>query len=190
VILLLAAATQTVPVEAAPDDIYLLWGFILLGAAIGLLVLELFLPSGGLIGLLCGVCAIGSVVSFFQFDSTLGLVALISYIVLGPIVIYFGFKLWLVSPLGKRMILGGSDEVVDEHGDTQPVSETARLKRAEKLRQLIGAEGVTVTSLRPVGTVKIAGQRLDALAESGIIEADSPVIVTDVYDNQIKVRPR
>ncbi|MHC5009117.1 MAG: NfeD family protein [Planctomycetota bacterium] len=47
-----------------------------------------------------------------------------------------------------------------------------------------------MTDLRPVGVVKIDGQRIDALAESGIVEAETPVVVTDVYDNQIKVRPR
>ena len=58
-----------------------------------------------------------------------------------------------------------------------------------ELRQLIGVNGVSITALRPVGTVKIEGKRIDALAETGVIDADTPVVVTDVYDNQIKVRP-
>jgi membrane-bound ClpP family serine protease len=185
----LLAAAQAVPADA-PNDIYLLWGVILAGVAVGLLVLELFVPSGGLIGVLCGVAAIGSIVAFFQFDTTLGVVALVGYVLLGPLLIYMIFKLWLNSPIGKLMILGGTEEVVDEQGDALPASEAARRERKEKLRQLIGAEGTTVTALRPVGTVRIAGQRLDALAETGVIEANTPVIVTDVYDNQIKVRPR
>ncbi len=104
----------------------------------------------------------------------------------------FVFKLWIHSPLAKRMVLGGSDDQVLEDADrnTLQASEKARLKRLEELRQLIGAEGVTETALRPVGFVKINGQRLDAMAESGIVEANTPVVVTDVYDNQIKVRPR
>jgi hypothetical protein len=31
---------------------------------------------------------------------------------------------------------------------------------------------------------------VDALAEGGIIPADTPVVVVEVYDNQIKVRER
>ncbi len=54
----------------------------------------------------------------------------------------------------------------------------------------MGAEGTTVTDLRPVGFVTINGQRMDGMAESGVIEADTPVVVTDVYDNQVKVRVR
>ncbi|MHC4652278.1 MAG: NfeD family protein [Planctomycetota bacterium] len=90
------------------------------------------------------------------------------------------------------MVLGGTTEqtLEDNEQDTLQASEKARLKRLEELRQLIGAEGVTETALRPVGFVKINGQRLDAMAESGVVEADTPVVVTDVYDNQIKVRPR
>ncbi len=183
------ATTPPVALEGG-NDVYLLWGLILLGIALVLLLLELVVPSGGLIGVLCGVAAIGSLVAFFQFDTTLGFVALAAYVLLGPVLIYFGFKLWINSPLGKRMILGAAEEVLDEHGDALPAAEAARRERMEKLRQLIGAEGVTLTALRPVGTVKIAGQRLDALAEFGVIEANTPVIVTEVYDNQIKVRPR
>jgi membrane-bound ClpP family serine protease len=111
------------------------------------------------------------------------------YIVLTPILLVFIFKLWIHSPLAKRLILGG-DTMGQTNGeqDQLKTSEKARLKRLEDLRQLIGVEGVTETALRPVGYVKINGQRLDAMAESGVVEAGMPVVVTDVYDNQIKVR--
>ena len=49
---------------AADNDAYLLWGFILAAGALGILFLELLVPSGGLLGLLCGVAAIASIVSF------------------------------------------------------------------------------------------------------------------------------
>ena len=48
---------------------------------------------------------------------------------------------------------------------------------------------MTETALRPVGTVRIKGRRTDGMAEAGVIEANTPVVVTDIYDNQIKVRP-
>ena len=48
---------------------------------------------------------------------------------------------------------------------------------------------MTITALCPGGVVKINGRRVDAMAESGIVEANTPVVVTDVYDNQIKVKP-
>ena len=183
-ILLLAQAT-TEP----SNDGALLWGFILGGAALGILFLELLVPSGGLLGLLCGVAIIGSITAFFRYDTTFGFVSLLGYAILTPFVIVFGFKLWIQSPLARRMVLGGEDDSMDAEG-APDMADQARIQRHVELRELIGAEGVTVTALRPVGVVKINGQRVDAMAESGIVEANTPIVVADVYDNQIKVRPR
>ncbi len=171
------------------NDGALLGGFILGGAALGILFLELLVPSGGLLGLLCGVAVIGSITAFFRYDTLIGIVSLLAYAILSPFVIVFGFKLWIQSPLARRMVLGGVEGQMDAEGSPDSARQ-ARLGRHPELRELIGAEGVTVTALRPVGVVKINGQRVDAMAESGIIMAETPIVVTDVYDNQIKVRPR
>lgn len=174
---------------AADGDMFLMWGFILAAGAVGLLFLELLVPSGGLIGLLCGVATIGSIVAFFKHSTSFGVASLVLYAILGPVLVVFVFRVWVHSPLARRMVLGGVDEPLPEgEQDALKVSERARMERLDKLRGLIGAEGVTETALRPVGFVKINGQRVDAMAESGVVEAGTPVVVTDVYDNQIKVR--
>ena len=82
---------------------------------------------------------------------------------------------------------GGLDESSEE---VSVASQLSRAQELQALRALIGSEGTAVSDLRPVGKVRIEGERLDALAESGMIEAGTPVVVTTVYDNQIKVRPR
>jgi len=175
----------TLAQQAAADtsnEMYLLWGFVLLGIAIVLLFLEFLIPSGGLIAVLC---------VFYMYDKWWGIGAALAYVFLTPFILVFFFKLWLSSPIGKRMILGGSEE--ETHLDPEEASlasEQARQQRLAELKQLVGAEGVTETALRPVGTVRIDNQRVDAMAESGVIDADTPIVVTDVYDNQIKVRPR
>jgi len=73
-IAILAQAQQAAADSA--NEAYLLWGFILAAAALGLLILELLIPSGGLLGLLCGVSAIGSIIAFFQYDTMFGVSAL------------------------------------------------------------------------------------------------------------------
>ncbi len=176
------------PAATPPDGAYFMWGCVLFGVALVLLCIEFFVPSGGLLGILCGVAAIGSVVSFFQYDTTWGVGVALAYVVLTPITLVFMFRLWLNSPIAKAMILGDTTPS-GENGDTYDDSEMQRRRRLEELRELIGAEGITETALRPVGTVRINGQRTDGLAETGTIEANTPVIVTDIYDNQIKVRP-
>ena len=151
-----------------------------------LLVIELFVPSGGLIGILCGVAAISSIVAFFMYDTSWGVGVSLAYVVLTPITIVFVFKLWISSPVGKAMVLGESVTAGDEESVAR--SEQDRRARLAELEQLVGAEGVAETALRPVGTVRINGQRTDAMAEAGVIPANTPVVVTDIYDNQIKVR--
>jgi len=168
---------------------FLLFGFLLLGITVFLLSLELFVPSGGLIGVVAGIAAIASLICFFRYDATWGLVATMSYVIVGPIVGVFAFRWWLNSPMARNMILGGLDHhSLDSEDDSAMSVEHARQERLAQLRQLIGAQGVAVTPLRPIGTVKINGQRLDAMAESGVIDSGSQIVVTDVYDNQIKVK--
>lgn len=183
---ILLLAQNAIP--ATGDGTYFIWGCLLFGVALVLLSIEFFVPTGGLLGILCGVAAIGSIVCFFQYDTGWGVGVALAYVVLTPITLVFVFRLWLNSPVAKAMILGDATHSGEEDDAADPDA-TGRRRRLEELRQLIGAQGVTETALRPVGTVRINGQRTDGLAESGTIEPNTPVIVTDVYDNQIKVRP-
>ncbi len=187
--MMLLTLAQSAAADAAANDSYFLWGCMLFGAAVVLLFIEFFVPSGGLLGILCGVAAISSVVAFFQYDTAWGVGVALAYVVLTPFMLVFVFKLWLNSPVGKAMILGDEGSSAPQSEEASARSEEERLRRLAELRALIGAEGLTETALRPVGTVRINNMRTDGLAETGVIEANTPVIVTDVYDNQIKVRP-
>jgi len=55
---------------------------------------------------------------------------------------------------------------------------------------LDGTTAVTATPLRPVGVIRIGDRRMDALAESGIIDQGTEVEIVEIIDNQIKVRPK
>ncbi len=185
---LLAQAGQNAATGTG-DDSYLFWGMALFGIALLLLLLEFIVPSGGLIAALCAIAIFGSVFSFFKYDALWGYIASALYLIFGPILIFSMFKFWLHSPMAKWMILGGIEQNENESGDTAMSPDQARRERMAELNELIGLRGVTITSLRPVGKVRIEGRRIDAMAETGVIEADTPIVVVDVYDNQIKVRP-
>ncbi len=167
----------------------LFWAFVLVGVTVVLMVMELFIPSGGIIGGMAGIAAIGSLAAFFVYDTNIGVIALIAYLIIAPVVIYAMFKFWFNSPYASKLILGGGESVREDPQEALTQAQQARLQRLERLRALIGTEGQTVTPLRPVGVVRINGERIDALAENGAIGDRTRVIVTDVYDNQIKVRP-
>ena len=191
VVLAQGAAAAAADPAAATNETLLVWGVILAAAAIVLFLLEIVIPSGGMLALLCGVAAIGSLILFFRYDATVGAFALLAYLILTPLLVVGGFKLWRSSPLASVMILGGDEpESRDLTGDEAfAASEQRRAERLREMEALIGIEGETATELRPVGVVKIDGRRVDALAESGVIPAGARVVVAAIYDNQIKVRP-
>ena len=173
-----------------PASPALFWAFILLGAAIGLLVLEVFVPSGGMLAIVAGVCLVGSMLGFFMHSTGAGFLALGVLIVFGPVATWLAFRLWMGSSLADRMILGAASDPLDRTSqEAYDESRREQVARSTHLQALIGSEGVSVTVLRPVGVVRIDRERYDALAETGLIAADRRIIVTEAYDNQLNVRP-
>ena len=59
---------------------------------------------------------------------------------------------------------------------------------AEDLGPLIGQDGDAETDLRPAGKARFAGQRVDAVAERGYIEAGKRVQALRVDGNRVVVR--
>jgi len=74
---------------------------------------------------------------------------------------------------GKRMILS------HEQKNSTAVAQAP---------DLIGAEGVAQTTLRPSGMAEIVGKRLDVVAESDMISRGSAIKVVAVEGNRIVVR--
>ncbi len=189
--LTLLASSLLLAADTTPDSTYLLWGLGLAGVAVLLFIAEIFVPTGGLIGVACVACVVGSVIFLFKHDPSWGMAGLAAYCVLAPMALLFGLKMWSHSPLAKRMILGAAEDT-DEDPSSEAMADTdlQRLSRLEALRSLIGAEGRAVTQLRPIGFVLVDGRRIDALAEGPAIDPGTPIVIVDVIDNQLKVRAR
>lgn len=160
---------------------YLIWGVCLLAASLLLVIIEVFVPSGGLLAVVSTGCAVTGVVFLFKVSTTWGLAGLGAMVVLGPSAFAFALKIWPSTPMGRRMLGAKSPE--EEEADR-----LAALKEREKQLALIGAEGVVLSDLRPVGVIQIDGQRFDALSETGLIRAGSRIRVTKIDSNQVKVR--
>jgi membrane-bound ClpP family serine protease len=160
----------------------LLLGLGLIAAGVLLMVAEVFIPSGGILAILAGVTSLVGVVILFYEDTTWGLIGVLGVLVLGPVGISFALKVWPNTPIGRRMLLG---DLTEEEIALQKLAEK---EERDRWRALVGAEGIVMTPLRPVGVVRIGDVRYDALAETGLIESGARVRVTAVQDNQIKVR--
>lgn len=171
-----------------PNTALLIGSLALLAGAILIFMLEIFVPSGGILALVCAACIIASIVVMFMYNGTLGTLMLFGYIILIPFALYWGVRLWERSPIGRKLILGGDEEW--KSSDTSIAeSEAARIDRVSSIKDLIGKIGVTDSSLRPVGFIRVNGKRIDAISEGDMIEVDQRVKIVDAYDNQVKVRP-
>lgn len=152
---------------------------ILLGVAtFGIFIIELLLPTGGLLAILCIACALASITLGFIHDPTLGMVLLAIYAVAAPFMLTIGLRVAAKSPIGRKLVL--SAEIPARTG-AQPAAAAAL--------PAVGEAGEAITPLRPAGFVRIGGRRLDASAEGDLIDAGTPVEVVSVRDGQVRVRP-
>ena len=156
----------------------LIWGVLLVGVSLVLLAAEAFIPSGGLISLVAAAVAISGVVCLFKVDWKWGVAGAGTIAVLGPLVFIFALQLMPSTSMGRKLMFG-------EQGEERSVLENDGM---HDLDSLIGAEGVVLTALRPVGTVRLGDQRVDALAEISFIPAGTKVKVVSVEGTTIRVR--
>lgn len=158
-------------------DWWLIFAVFLYFACAALIVAEVFVPSGGLISILALVCLIGGVVIFFRHSATAGWVGVVIALIMIPTVLVIAYKIFPETRFGKSVTLTPPKR---EQGDAVP--DTAELK------ELLGAVGVVLTPLRPVGICDFSGQRVECVAESGYVDKGNKVKVIDVESTQLTVR--
>lgn len=162
----------------------LLWGFGLIGVGLVLAVLEVFVPSAGVIALVSASAAIAGVVAFFRYDTVWGVVSLVGVVVAGVSLFNFALKVLPYTPVGKGLILGGGAS----GEEAARVRAEAERAEAAAAAALIGVEGEALTDCRPVGSARLEGERLEVLAVGGMIEEGSRVRVVSVEGKTVRVR--
>jgi len=163
------------------EQTLLLWGFGLMAVALTLVVLEVFIPSGGLIGVTAFVVGLGAIVCFWRVSWMWGSTSILVMAVLAPTLFNFGLRIMPHTPMGKHLILS------EPRGESERLA-AAEQKRAQQEQALVGVTGVAKTDLRPIGQADIEGEMLEVLAEGGVIDAGERIRVTSVSGNQVKVR--
>lgn len=158
----------------------LLWGLGFLAVGLFLMIIEIFVVTFGVLTLLAAGSGITGVVLLFTHSTTWGLIGATLLVIGGPVIFFFGLRIMPNTAIGRRLVLRNPGEDDEESG---PVG------GQDPYRQLIGSEGVVVTDLRPVGTVRVGDERLDALAETTILPAGTRIKVIAVVDGRtLKVR--
>jgi len=160
----------------------LAYAILLLIAGIVLALLEALIPSGGILGILSAAAIIGSLVLGFREGDSTGLVILTIVLIVVPIVVIIGLKLFPKTPLGRKVIL---EPVVEKPGERGKAGVSN-----EDRKSLLGQEGVTVTSLRPSGIAEIKGERYSVVAEGELIQPGTEIKVIRIEGNSIVVDPK
>jgi len=148
-----------------PDSFY---AFLFIGVGLVLVFLEVFIPTGGIMGIVAAaVLFLGIWGLFHHGQAALGFTS---------IVVSLGFSGAMVVFMLRRVRL------VDAQDATTFTSVDAGIVGLD------GKPGVAETPLRPAGVARIDGRRVDVVAQSSFIERESPVEVVDTSGNRVVVR--
>ncbi|MBX3442831.1 MAG: hypothetical protein KF774_10515 [Planctomyces sp.] len=161
---------------------YITLAFLLAIVGLALIFIELFVPSGGLIAILCMVAFIASVWCAYRgwwrespgyfWSFTGGLVMIV------PAFIFGLFRILETTQLGDRILLSA------------PRSEDVTPYQAEqeRLSALIGQRGQALGMLNPGGLVRVGDQRLHAFTEGLVIDPEEWVEIVEVRGTRVVVR--
>lgn len=158
----------------------LLWVAALLLVGLGMMVLEVFLPAGGVLGFLSLMAIVAAIVlAFMEQGAAFGMAVLAVAFAAVPTALALAFRWFPDTPLGRRVLPPppAAEDVV-------PAAE-----RRRRLRELVGRHGRAASDLMPWGAVEIGGERLDAVSEGGPVPAGAEVEVAAVQGTALVVRP-
>lgn len=151
------------------------WAIILMIAGCGLVVLEVFIPSGGILSFCAAIAIVASIVMAFRRDLTAGVGFIVLTLLAVPVTLGLAFKYWPHTPMGKAFL--GELKTSDD------------LKPADPRRELVGKVGVAKSKMLPSGSVQIEGKYIDAISQGMAIELGQAVVVVEVRANRVVVRP-
>lgn len=155
------------------------WAALLLLIGLSLAVLEVFVPSGGVIGFLSIASVLSAIALAFYRGPWYGLSFLGTAVIALPALLLVALRYWPETTMGRRFLLE-----VPTSEDVLPDHEERRL-----LKSLVGRIGEARSLMLPSGVVLIDGRNYDALSEGLAIEKGQWVQVVEVRGTRIVVRP-
>lgn len=158
----------------------IVWPIVLMLLGLGLVCLEIFVPSAGLLGVLATVAVVSSIVVAFSHSLMLGTLMLLVATIAVPVVVALGIQWWPHTPIGKLLLIkrpASQDEVLPD---------TEEYHRRDRL---VGKRGMAKTELLPSGDVVVEGRVYDAMSNGVVISAGQAVRVIDVNTQRLVVRP-
>lgn len=152
-------------------------GLCLIILAAVLLVVEIFVPSFGLLSI-CAIASLaGGIWLFFKESTAAGWIGVGIAVVVVPIVWIITYRLFPKTSFGRSVTLEGPER---DRGDAIPDT--------KDLAKILGETGIVITPLRPVGMCEFDGERLECVAERGYVDKEEKIVVIHVEGTQLTVR--
>jgi len=154
---------------------YVFWAIVCLSLAVVIFFFELFLPSGGMLGFIATAALVTGIVLLFNVNTLLGLIGTLVALIAVPLLVLLAMRLWPHTPIFRWLVLKNPQQTdLNAVGAGEP--------------GLVGAEGICLTELRPVGTCLVSGKRYDCISEDGILQTGTRIRVVSADGFQVKVR--
>jgi len=147
---------------------------LLFGLGLALLIAEIFIPSGGILGLLSALSILGAIGKAFLLNANTGIALLAATAVTVPLVMTFGIKMFPYTPMGRRLTMRGFSFEDGEGTDRRD-------------HDLTGRRGVVEATLRPAGIARIDGRRVDVVSRGEQLDVGAAVEVVEVSGNRVIV---
>lgn len=146
------------------------WIILLCIVGLALVFAEMLIPGFGVFGILGSVCLLGTA---FLVAKVYGITAFLITVVL--LVIAFALMIVLEKKSGfyNKVVLRDKQEAQDFDEST--------------LQGLLGAEGVTQTTLRPFGVADFQGKMVDVCSNGDFIDRGKRVRVTQIQGKTVTV---
>lgn len=146
------------------------WIILLCIVGLALVFAEMLIPGFGVFGILGSVCLLGTA---FLVEKVYGITAFLITVVL--LVIAFALMIVLAKKSGfyNKVVLRDKQEAQDFDEST--------------LQGLLGAEGVTQTTLRPFGVADFQGKMVDVCSNGDFIDRGKRVRVTQIQGKTVTV---
>jgi membrane-bound ClpP family serine protease len=158
----------------------LVFAAVLLFFALALAVLEMFVPSGGVLGVLAALAAAAGVVIAYYFGGVLaGTLFLGAVAIAVPVLLAVAVQVWPHTPIGRSVLIAlpeSEEDVLPDDAERQ------------RLKNLIGRRGTARSDMLPSGAVQIDKHVYDAVADGMAIDAGQAVQVVAVRMNCLVVR--
>ncbi|MGG4143186.1 nodulation protein NfeD [Paenibacillus algorifonticola] len=142
---------------------------------LALLIIEVFVPSFGILGLLGGAALVAGVVTAAS-DPMTAFISLVTALVVAVLVMYYIFRKYRHRGIWNKFIL--RDKLTKEEGYVS----------ADEKDSLLGLVGVTLTPLRPAGTVQIGDQRIDVVTSGEFISTGASIVVIKAEGTWVVVK--